>query len=208
MSCFPGYFHCLAAVISIESFLQFALLSALRKLPSVCTAFHSHLKLHYLKNAFASVSCRPSDAPPELSSRDCLCGSHLPDPLLTTFPSGFLSRRPCGFRSGISSLIPCGLSEGGGSSTLKRTLSTFWLGGLLWIAPRWPKLRPIRDADLAIRTIWLQTQLRTFGRFHHFWVTFYGWPDESNVMQLMLSMQLFWCFYTNLVSTGVINNCS
>jgi hypothetical protein len=46
------------------------------------------------------------------------------------------------------------------ATTLKRTLSTFWLSGHHRIAPCMPKLRPICGADLATRPIWPPIQLR------------------------------------------------
>jgi len=93
------------------------------------------------------------------------------------------------------------------ATTFKRTLGTFRSSDPHWIAPCWPEPRPICGADLATCSIWLPIQLRTFGLFHHFWVTLYGWPDESNVIQVIPVLQLFLMFYTNDVLTWVINNC-
>ena len=57
---------------------------------------------------------------------------------------------------------------------IEKNTQHFWLSGYHRIAPCDPELRPVCGADLATCTIWLQTQLRTFGLFHHFWVTLYG----------------------------------
>ena len=138
--------------------------------------------------------CRPFDLLPELTLRSCLFGFQpsgityngasfrLPFPVPLRFPfRDSLPRYPCGFHFWEA-------------TTLKRTLSTFWLSGHHRIAPCLSKLRPIYDADLAIRSIWLPIRLRTFGLFHHFWVTLYGWPDWTNLIHWCPFCKLFRIF--------------
>ena len=57
---------------------------------------------------------------------------------------------------------------------IEKNTQRFWSLRQHRIAPICLKLRPIRDANLAARSIWSPAQLRTFVRLRPFWVTLYG----------------------------------